>query len=170
VPEAGLNAGLVTMMILVMAAAVYAIATGALYWIATKLRGTVVAWPYAFVAGAAAAFAMEFAAEILLMQTFGVIPGNQPWPVVTWGLIAVATIAIAGTAMPSGIPITIPCVINALLALQYGLRLDKPASTYAGVLTAVVGLSCLFVVPKLFAIEKLGYPEETGGGRSGKSP
>jgi hypothetical protein len=142
------------MGVLAIAAAIYAVAVAALYWIARKVRGRTFALPYAFVLGAMAAYAMEFAAEVQLMQTLGVIPNNQPWPVFFWSGVAFGAIVCAGAAKPSGIPIAIPCGIVAALAPQHGLRFAEPASTYAGLLTAAIALVCLFLVPKQFTDKK----------------
>jgi hypothetical protein len=132
-------------MILTMAAAALLVGTTILVWIGRRLRGGLFGVIYAVVFGCIAAYAVQFAAEIQLLQSFGKIPSNQPWPVITWSSVGLAAIIVAGNASPSGLPVAIPCAIFSILAMQYGVRLSQPASTYAGVATAFIGVACLLV-------------------------
>jgi len=86
------------------------------------------------------------------MMAFGTIP-FQPWSVVTYAVIAFASIWVSGHAKPSRWPASVPCAVIAALALQHGIRFGESASTYAGIITATVGIICWFVVPTEFRVE-----------------
>lgn len=126
-----------------------AVAALGLYVVADKIRDTPFSWAFAIVFGCGAAYAAEFSAEIASTMALKIIP-FQPWSVLTWAVIAFACIYVSAHARPSRWLISIPCVLIAALALQHGMRAGESQSTYAAIVTAIVGVVCWFTVPKEF--------------------
>ena len=125
----------------------YVIASGALVWLAGKVRETKLASIYALIVNCGAAYSVGFSFEILLRELMGDIPDGQPWPVITWAVVGVTAFAIAGTAKPSGLLAAIPCWILAALMIMHGAGQNVAASTYGGVGMFLFGLLVLMLVP-----------------------
>jgi hypothetical protein len=129
-----------------------ALATFGLYVLALKLRATPLSWILAFALGCAAAYTIEFVAEFGLMMASAAIPFH-PWTLAPYAMVAIASVWVSGHAKPSRWPIAIPSIVIAALALQHGVRTGENASTFAGIITAIVGLICWFFVPREFKVD-----------------
>lgn len=96
-------------MVILWVLPAYLVIAYALGWVATKVHGTKVSWPFAFLINCGAAYAIGLSLEILLLQVLKEIPGGQPWPVITWAILGLTGFVIAAVAKPNGIVAAIPC-------------------------------------------------------------
>jgi hypothetical protein len=155
---------MIAAMILVFPLALYVAGTCALAWIATKVRGTKMAWAFALSVDGAAAYSTGFALKVLLMQLTGAIPSGQPWLarnglVIVWTVLGITGFMIAANAKPNRWLAAVPCGIVGALMIMHGLLHTGPpesrvllavanANIYGGVIMICAAVVLPLVIPR----------------------